>query len=46
MDQGQPAPLAQPAAGVAPPVLPAPPHPPPVVPIAPGPPAFALGPGC
>ena len=43
MDQGPPAPLAQPS--VAPPVLPAPPLPPPVVPAAPAPPAFTLGPG-
>ena len=39
MDQGQPAPLAQPAAAVPPPQ-------PPAVPAAPPPPAFALGPGC
>ena len=56
MDQGQPAPPAQPqvqaappaqpGVAAAPPVLPAPPLPPPlVVPAAPLPPAFALGPG-
>ena len=56
MDQGQPAPpaqpqvqaapQAQPGAAAAPPVLPAPPlPPPPVVSAAPLPPAFALGPG-
>ena len=56
MDQGQPAPPAQPqvqaappaqpGAAAAPPVIPAPPlPPPPVVPAAPLPPAFALGPG-
>ena len=46
MDQGPPAPLAQPAAATAPPVLPAPLPPPPVMPAAPAPPVFALGPGC
>ena len=56
MDQGQPAPpaqpqvqaapQAQPGGAAAPPVLPAPPlPPPPVVSAAPLPPAFALGPG-
>ena len=45
MDQGQPAPLAQPAAAAAPPVLPAPPPSPLVMPAAPAPPAFVLGPG-
>ena len=45
MDQGQAAPLAQPAAAAAPPVLPAPLPPLPVMPTAPAPPAFALGPG-
>ena len=48
MDQGQqapPAPRAQPAIAVAPPVLPTPPPPPPVVPAPPTPPVFALGPG-
>ena len=43
MDQGQPAPLAQPATAAAPPVLPTPPPP---LPAIPAPPAFALGPGC
>ena len=46
MDQGPPAPLAQPAAATAPPVLPAPLPPLPVMPAAPAPPVFALGPGC
>ena len=52
MDQGQPAhpaqqpaPLAQPAAATAPPVLPTPLPPLLVLPTAPAPPAFALGPG-
>ena len=42
MDQGQPAPQAQPAAATAPPVLPLPP---PALPAAPASPVFALGPG-
>ena len=46
MDQGQPAPIAQPAAAAAPPVLPGPLPPLPAIPAAPAPPAFALGPGC
>ena len=45
MNQGQPAPPAQPAAAAAPPALPAPHPPPPAVPAPPVPPAFALGPG-
>ena len=45
MDQGQPAPLTQPAAAAAPPVLPAPLPPPLAIPAPPAPPAFALGPG-
>ena len=40
MNQGQPAPQAQPATATAPPVLPLPP---PALPAAPAPPAFALG---
>ena len=45
MDQGQPAPLAQPSTTMALPVLPAPPPPLPAIPAALAPPAFALGPG-
>ena len=45
MDQGQLAPMAQPAVAAAPPVLPVPPLPLPAMPAAPAPHAFALGPG-
>ena len=46
MDQGQPAPPAQPAVAAAPPVLPAPSLPPPALAAAPpAPQAFSLGPG-
>ena len=44
-NQGQPAPLAQPATAMAPPFLPTPPPPPLAAPAAPAPSAFALGPG-
>ena len=45
MDQGQAAPLAEPAAATAPLVLPTPPLPLLAIPAAPPPAAFALGPG-